>query len=89
MSDGETEHPLGGSLHGMACRNYQVAGLIQKGIDRGEVHLDTDMDIAADTLFGPMWYRLLLGPGPLDQKFAKKIVQQVLVGFSTRCKETS
>ncbi len=69
-------------------RREMVFGLIQKGIDRGEVHRDTDMDIAADTLFGPMWYRLLLGHGPLDQKFAKKLVQQVLAGLSTRRKET-
>ncbi|MBU0944098.1 MAG: TetR/AcrR family transcriptional regulator [Proteobacteria bacterium] len=69
-------------------RRELLFALIQKGINRGEVPPDTDMEIAADTLFGPMWYRLLLGHAPLDQKFAKKLVEQLMVGLATRGEET-
>lgn len=63
-------------------RRELVIDLITKGVARGEVDPDTDMEIAADSLFGPMWYRLLIRHTPLDQNFAKQLVRQTLAGIA-------
>jgi AcrR family transcriptional regulator len=39
-------------------------------LDRGS---DEDREAAVDLLFGAMWYRLLIGHGPLDQAYARRL----------------
>ncbi|MBU1138190.1 MAG: TetR/AcrR family transcriptional regulator [Proteobacteria bacterium] len=68
-------------------RRELVIELIEKGITRGEVNPEIDMEIAADSLFGPMWYRLLIRHTPLDQNFAKQLVRQTLAGMSASSEE--
>ncbi|WP_084535696.1 TetR/AcrR family transcriptional regulator [Nocardia yamanashiensis] len=40
-------------------RRAVVAGLLARGIERGELAADIDLDYTADQLFGVFWYRLL------------------------------
>lgn len=65
-------------------RRKVVRQLLEKGLSRGEVAPETDLEIAVDSLFGSMWYRLLIGHAPLDQQFAKALVKQLLTGISPR-----
>lgn len=65
-------------------RRKVVRQLLEKGLSRGEVAPEADLEIAVDSLFGSMWYRLLVGHAPLDQKFAKALVKQMLTGISPR-----
>lgn len=41
-------------------------------------HSRIDPVLATDLLYGPMWYRLLVGHGKLDEPFARAIVKAVL-----------
>lgn len=34
-----------------------------------------------DTLYGLMWYRLLVGHRPLNTEFAEMLVEQIIVGI--------
>ena len=63
-------------------RRKVVRQLLQKGLERGEVAPEANLEIAVDSLFGSMWYRLLIGHAPLDQQFAKDLVRQLLVGIA-------
>lgn len=64
--------------HVVALRLAEVERLIQRGIDRGELHSDVDVTLTHDLLFGPVYYRLFLSGEPLDKNLAVRIVDAVL-----------
>ena len=43
--------------------------LLQQSIDRGEVRADTDLELAADLLAGPVFNRHLITHRPIDDDF--------------------
>jgi AcrR family transcriptional regulator len=45
---------------------------------------DADAEAAVDLLFGGMWYRLLVGHGPLDEAYARRLATAALTLLPTR-----
>jgi AcrR family transcriptional regulator len=66
----------------VALRVGEVRKIVQRGVERGELRPDTDVDLLHELLFGPVYYRLLLSGGPLDRKLPVRIVDAVLPGFA-------
>lgn len=62
----------------VAKRIAEVRRLIERGIERGDLRPDTDVELAHELLFGPVYYRLLLSGAPLDRRLADRIVDAVL-----------
>lgn len=61
----------------------QVAGeLLRQGMSEGLVRSDLDMDVALDLLFGPIWYRLMLGHLDIDRDFVASVVKNLRGAFS-------
>jgi AcrR family transcriptional regulator len=58
-----------------------VAAMLTRAIDRGELPADLDLDHAVDLVFGPFWYRLLVGHAPLDPAQSSVHVGQILHGL--------
>jgi len=54
--------------------------VIQRGIDRGELSPNIDIDIVLDGLYGPVYYRLVAGHRPLSDEFALELINNVLNG---------
>ena len=52
--------------------------LIQQGKDNGEIDKNLDTELALDMIFGPIYYRLLVGHRPLDDDFARALPKRVL-----------
>jgi AcrR family transcriptional regulator len=50
----------------------------ERAAERGEIAADTDIDLALDMLYGPIYHRLLHLHAPLDERFAGAIVDSVL-----------
>jgi hypothetical protein len=65
-------------------RRDAVRQMLDRGIVRGELDAQADLDLACDLIFGPMWYRLLLGHGKLDARFARQLTSTVLAAFAPR-----
>ena len=65
----------------VAMRLAEVRRLVERGIERGDVRPDTDVELVHDLLFGPVYYRLLLSGRPLEKKFAGQVVDAVLTAF--------
>jgi len=65
-------------------RRDEVAKMIARGIERGDLCPDADVDVATELLVGPVYFRLVFG-GELDEEFANRIVDQVWKGFASRC----
>jgi len=55
--------------------------ILSRGVTRGELRTDADLEVAVDMLFGPWWYRLLARHAPLDDDFAATLVTQLLAGI--------
>jgi AcrR family transcriptional regulator len=65
----------------VSMRIAEVRRLIERGIARGELRADSDVELAHELLFGPVYYRLLLSGAPLDKRLAERIVDAVLPAF--------
>jgi AcrR family transcriptional regulator len=62
----------------IALRMAEIRRLVDRGIERGELRGDVDIDTLHEMLFGPIYHRLLLSGGNLDDSFAGRIVDAIL-----------
>jgi len=51
---------------------------IEWGKQKGELDQDLDTDFALDMIYGPIYYRLLVGHKPLDDAFTQAIPARVI-----------
>jgi AcrR family transcriptional regulator len=65
------------------ARRDQVARMIERGVARGDLRQDVDVDVATELLVGPVYFRLMFG-GELDEAFANRIVDSVMRGYAAR-----
>ncbi len=63
-----------------AGRREIMLGVLRRGFSRGELRSDIDLELAADLLYGPIYYRLLVTRAPLTVQFADQVVDAVLRG---------
>ena len=55
---------------------------LQRGIERGELRPEIDLNFTVDLISSLVWFRLLLGQAPLDRAFAEQAVGQILTGIA-------
>jgi AcrR family transcriptional regulator len=84
LSEIATDPRLGDPFRGtvVQARRREVAGVIQRGIHRGDLRPDVDSEVATELLIGPVYFRLMFG-GRLDDAFAERIVDEVMRGFAS------
>jgi AcrR family transcriptional regulator len=63
------------------ARRDEVAAVVARGIERGDLRADADADLATELLVGPVYFRMMFG-GDLSDDVADRIVAAVLGGFS-------
>lgn len=64
-------------------RRAEAKKILLKGIERGELRPDIDLDVALDALYGPIYYRMLVPIGPLNERWVKALAAHVFEGLST------
>jgi len=62
-------------------RRDQARPLLTRAIERGELPATTDIELALDLLYGPLYHRLLHGHAPLSERFLRQLVGTVLAGL--------
>jgi AcrR family transcriptional regulator len=62
-------------------RREEIARMIARGVERGDLCPDADPEIATELLVGPVYFRLMFG-GELNRGFAERIVENVLSGYA-------
>jgi AcrR family transcriptional regulator len=62
-------------------RRAEIARVVERGIARGDIRPDADVDLATEMLVGPVYFRLMFG-GILDDEFAERVVDSVLRGYA-------
>src|SRR3979490_962218 len=65
-------------------RRKQAYQTLQRGIDRGELPADSDLDLILHSLYGPIYMRFLIRHDKLDERFADEICALVLRGLKCR-----
>ena len=63
------------------ARRDEIARVIGRGIARGDIRPDADVDLATELLVGPVYFRLVFG-GVLDDDFAGRVVDSVMRGYA-------
>lgn len=62
-------------------RREALAAVLERGVARRELAAGLDVELALDFLGGPLFYRLLVTGGPLDDKLAGGVVNTMLHGL--------
>jgi AcrR family transcriptional regulator len=62
-------------------RHDVVRGVLRRGVERGELPTDVDLDAAMALLAGPVLYRRLMTRGAVDGDFCRWLVDVVLSGL--------
>lgn len=66
----------------LAARRAALREVLDRGIGRGDLAPNLDAELALDVLAGPLFYRLLITRGPLDEQLAVGVVDLILRGFA-------
>jgi AcrR family transcriptional regulator len=82
LGDAQGDPALANELHErlVAPARAQHRELIRAAQERGELRADIDVDLMADALFAPLWFRLLVTKAELSPKFADDIADTVISG---------
>ena len=84
IAESQSNPKLLRELHDHVCnRRAQSVAEIEQGKLSGEFRPDTDPELVVDMLFGPAYYRLLMGFAPLTRDYADALVAKVLQGIKT------
>jgi AcrR family transcriptional regulator len=66
----------------VAVRRSALSEVLRRGVERGDLRSDLDLELALDVLGGPLFYRLLVTGGPLDEQLAESVADLILRGFA-------
>jgi AcrR family transcriptional regulator len=62
-------------------RREQGRAVFRRAIERGEIPAGTNIEVALDLIYGPVYHRLLHGHAPLNDRFVRDIVDMALGGI--------
>ncbi len=66
----------------VADRRAHTVRAVQRAVARGEIAADTDGELVADLLAGPIFYRHLVVRGRLDGRYAERVADAVVGGLT-------
>ncbi len=62
-------------------RRAPLLAILERGVERGELPVDTDVELLLDALIGPFVYRRLLTGGAIDESVVERLLALVLPGI--------
>jgi AcrR family transcriptional regulator len=66
----------------LASRRGTLTVVLDRAIARGDLRPDLDVELALDVLGGPLFYRLLITGGRIDDALAEGVADLILRGFA-------
>lgn len=58
--------------------------ILERGMQRGELKNDLDMELSIDLIFAPLFYRLLITGETVDSAFVKSLISHALTGMKAK-----
>lgn len=80
----ETELSKTFRTHFILARREEGRQFLRAAIEQDAVRRDLDIEVALDMIYGPLFYRLLVGHKPLTAEFTDVIVTQAVEGWAVR-----
>lgn len=75
-------HTMAAFVDGYARpRREEAKRILRAGVERGELRRDIDLEVALDALYGPIYYRMLVPVGPLNDAWVDALAACVLSGL--------
>lgn len=65
-------------------RRLEASKIIERGIRRGELKDQLDLELCLDQIYGPIFYRLLILSDELDENYVENLVRWVLEGLAAK-----
>ncbi|HEY3953533.1 MAG TPA: TetR/AcrR family transcriptional regulator [Streptosporangiaceae bacterium] len=65
-------------------RREAARAIFRRAAGRGEIPAGTDIEVALDLLYGPVYHRLLHGHAPLTDRFVRDVIDTALRGLLPR-----
>jgi AcrR family transcriptional regulator len=65
----------------LLARRMEAKKAIERGIDRGELPVGLDLELAIDLLYSPLFYRLLLRHQSLSDNFVDELIDMAMKGL--------
>ncbi|MDT8978669.1 TetR/AcrR family transcriptional regulator [Paenibacillus sp. chi10] len=62
-------------------RRLEARGILEKGVQRGELKQNLDIGICIDLIYGPIFYRLLVTGEALDEPYVQQLVINAFEGI--------
>jgi hypothetical protein len=62
-------------------RRLEARQLLERGVRSGELKGNLDIELSIDLIYGPIFYRLLVTGGPLDDAYIQDLVESVFQGI--------
>ncbi len=62
-------------------RRQEAGSLLERGVQRGELNKEQDIALGIDMIYGPIFYRLLMTGGTLDESYVKQLVTNAFEGI--------
>jgi AcrR family transcriptional regulator len=86
IAEGQADPELAEALRSrwLSVRRAEVKEILEQGVARGQFREDLDPEVAVDSLYGPIYYRLLVGHAPLEEGFADALADHVFTGLGAR-----
>jgi AcrR family transcriptional regulator len=66
----------------LAGRRAALREVLERGVERGDLRAELDRELALDVFGGPLFYRLLITGGPIDERLVEGVVDLILRGFA-------
>jgi AcrR family transcriptional regulator len=84
IAEGQTDPELAEALRSrwLSVRRAEAREILELGIERGELRNDIDLEVAVDVLYGPIYYRMLVGHAPLEGDFANALADHIFSGLA-------
>ena len=70
--------------HFVLTRRAEGRALLERARADGEIRKDLELEVVLDLLYGPLFFRLLLGHAPLDAAFVQRLLNELGKGLLPR-----
>jgi AcrR family transcriptional regulator len=67
----------------VAEKRARHAVVVRRGIERGDLRVDADVEVVVDAFTSPTFYRFLVTDAPLDAEFVAAVVDSTMRAFGT------
>ncbi len=63
-------------------RRLESRRILERGVNRGELRKDLDIELSIDLIYGPLFYRLLVTGDKLDESFIEVLIKYAFEGIN-------